>query len=221
MTVSGVESNGLGALQELFEFLRQEKDKGVEGEGFLSSMEGKMPPPPDMEGKGVLSDEQKQKLLVEFDADGDGELSEEELQVMRDKMQQMHAMFSKMQQNMGPGGAGDTEEEDDPLSALMGALQSSSKSEEIDADGDGAISEQELADYLGVSVETLEAMGQGDPGKGPGKGEQDKAEGDPRSRAMRLAAMAYAQGYEDGAAAVENGWGGSSVGNSAMLDAVA
>lgn len=96
------------------------------------------------------------KITEEFDADGDGSLSEEELAALGEKlegMREMMAMMQKMSMGQsgnsaeGSGGKGDG----GLFGSLMETLESSGQTEAADADGDGEVSPEELMDYFGIS----------------------------------------------------------------------
>ena len=121
------------------------------------------------------------KLMNEFDSDGDGELSEDEMDALQSRMidvaEDMVAGVAppSMQAAGGAGSAsGDDEDEDefDAVSTLMDALSESESVDAADADENGVVTEQELADYLGVSIDDLDAVRSG-RGQRAETGEQD------------------------------------------------
>lgn len=110
------------------------------------------------------------KLMNEFDSDGDGELSGDEMDALQSHMIDV---AEDMVAGMAPpsmdaaGGAGaasgddEDEEEFDAVSTLMDALSESGSADAADADENGIVTEQELADYLGVSIDDLDAIRSG------------------------------------------------------------
>ncbi|MBU1003479.1 MAG: EF-hand domain-containing protein [Proteobacteria bacterium] len=152
--LTGVESQGALSMQELLSMLSSSGSSET-----ASSTE--------------FSSEMTDKLMTEFDSDGDGSLNEAELTALAEKMAGMKDMMASLQQAMqNQGGKGDSsgdeqEEETDLKSAFMESVFGSSESlDEADTNGDGVVSADELADYLGTQSENQQVGVGGTSGSG-------------------------------------------------------
>jgi hypothetical protein len=114
----------------------------------------------DPAGRPPRNPEVRQRLLEEFDADGDGQLSEEERQKAREAMRERRGNLPG-----GPGrGAGPMA---DP-NALF---------DKFDANGDGQLSREEFAELSKVVRNRMRQ--QGPPAGGPGRAGQGRRGGPP------------------------------------------
>lgn len=145
MSVTGVESQGALSMQELLSML----SSGGSSETASST---------------EFSSEMTDKLMTEFDSDGDGSLNETELAALAQKLEGMKDMMASLQQAMQSNGQGSSsgdaeeEEETDLETAFMDSVFGSSDSlDEADTNGDGVVSADELSDYLGTQLESDQA----------------------------------------------------------------
>ncbi len=159
MTISGIGGSYAPSAQELW--------AAMQGGSATSS-----------EQAGAFDESVKQKLMDEFDADGDGELNADELASLQEKldaMQDMLAMMHQMRMGQGaeggPGGPGGPGEGGGGLlGELMQELQDSGETEAADADGDGVVSPEELMDYFGIDPSQAP---QGPPAQGASESADD------------------------------------------------
>ncbi|BBD09506.1 EF-hand domain-containing protein [Desulfovibrio ferrophilus] len=162
MSISGVEGQGAMSMQEIMDLMGGGSAESSSGAGFSSEM--------------------TDKLMTEFDSDGDGSLNETELAALTEKMQGMQDMMASLAQAMRgqPGEQGEsgdessTEDEEVPdvAGAFMESMFGSEESiDEADANGDGIVSEDELSDYLGAQFEEMQAQ-KGTTGKSQSLGQQ-------------------------------------------------
>ncbi|WP_461210805.1 hypothetical protein [Desulfocurvus sp. DL9XJH121] len=158
MTISSVDTSTM-SLQDIKDLMQ---DSGVTSMDLLSELGGDDASMEDM-------------LLQEFDADGDGELSEEEAAALQEKLESMRDFMAQMLEQMMENATGDSGEtavevsSDDATgvsggeeSSTSGSLSSaiedaltSDSTDEADANGDGVVTDEELAEFLGVDVADL------------------------------------------------------------------
>ena len=196
MSITGIESTGTMTTQEL-----QKMMQGLQGlqnagsQGMASEMEG-------------LDSSMKDKLMQEFDADGDGELSEEETAALQEKLEGMLNFMGQLAQAMQSGGGGsrggaeggaDDAEDTDFVAAFTEAVSNAS-SDAADADGDGVVTDQELADYLGVQLQDLSSALKGGARQGGQSGPPDELGQDSGfgREAMLKAIDSYIMNVENG-----------------------
>lgn len=121
------------------------------------------------------------------DADGDGEVTPEEALAYFGLDQEGDALLSAVQ-NAGTGSSGSEEEEEEETSVTEAAAAgSSSSTEEADLNGDGVVTQEEWAEFYGVSAEDLQAMGLG--------GSQGSESGNSMAKLLREAVQAYRDAY--------------------------
>lgn len=119
---------------------------------------------------GEFTDDMAEQLMSEFDSDGDGVLSESEMAALTEKVEGMRDMMAALAQAMqsqsdsGSGESAETEEEDvDVVAAFMeSAFGSSESTDAADANGDGVVTQEELADYLGAQYEATQEASSGE-----------------------------------------------------------
>lgn len=126
MTISSVGGQGLLSARELW--------AAVQGSTDSSGARA-----------GAFDETAKREIIDEFDADGDGTLSDEELEALQEKLDAMGGMMAMMHRMRmgqdGEGGAG-------------AASGSSDSTEEADLDGDGVVTFAEWMEYAGMSTES-------------------------------------------------------------------
>lgn len=146
MSISGIEQN-TGSMQEM-----------------MSLMQG--PPPKEGANAGSIED-----MFSEIDQDGSGDLSEDEITAMQEKMQQGQEMMAMMQDigmqmESGQSGAGAEAGSGggDPLSSILESLTNEDSFDVMDSDEDGVVSSEEFAEYMGTtgSATTSDSSGQVD-----------------------------------------------------------
>jgi len=111
----------------------------------------------------AFTEEMASELIDEFDTDGDGALSETEMAALTEKLEGMRDMMAALQQAMSSSGGGSSDsseeseetEETDAASAYLESLFGSDSTDEADTNGDGVVSAEELAEYLGEQFASL------------------------------------------------------------------
>lgn len=120
-----------------------------------------------------FTDDMAEQLMSEFDSDGDGVLSETEMAALTEKVEGMRDMMAAlqqaMQQNQSDSGSGESSESEEEGADLVGAFMesafgSSDSTDAADANGDGVVTQEELADYLGAQYEATQEAASGETG---------------------------------------------------------
>jgi len=111
--------------------------------------------------------------MEEFDADGNGELSEDELSALMEKLEAMQENLAMMNQmRMGESAEGDN---GGLIGSLMQTLSESGEAEAADADGDGVVTPEEVLEYFGITQDdALMAATQGGGSGSAGGGAQEE-----------------------------------------------
>lgn len=191
MSITGIESTSTMSMQDIKQLMQ---DSNVNSMDLLSEIGA---------DDGSLED----MLMAEFDTDGDGELSEEEAAALQEKLESMRDFMAQMLEQMMQGqedsssaaaetaGADSASESGSLGSALSDALSGTNTTDEADANGDGVVTADELADFLGVDVEDL------NPILSAAQGSESESTGEETGigrDAIFKAIQAYVQNIQDG-----------------------
>ena len=153
MSISSVGGQGASSLQELLAMMQSASQSSGETDDTSASLSA--------------------KLMEEFDADGNGELSEDELAALMEKLEAMRenlAMMNQMRMDERPEG-----DDGGLIGSLMQALDDSGETEAADADGDGVVSPEEVLEYFGITQDdALLAATQGGGSEGAGSDAQQE-----------------------------------------------
>lgn len=118
--------------QEIFSQADTNEDGSIDSSEFAAMLESMPPPPPPPSGSSSSEASSSEDLFASIDTDGDGSLSQEELEANAEKMrEEMRNKFDLASLLGTPGQAEGEDSKEDLFS-------------KIDTDGDGVISEDEF-----------------------------------------------------------------------------